>query len=78
MVLVASLDGGLVGFVAFSLPEGEREPLTVHYLYVLRPGRRRGIGRKLIETVRKYSGEAPIRTTHTTRYWERFCEGIGL
>jgi GNAT superfamily N-acetyltransferase len=77
LVMVADVAGGLAGFVAFSLPEGDRQVLTIHYLYVLRPGRRKGIGRRLYDAARKYGGEAPMRTTHTTRHWARFLEGIG-
>jgi GNAT superfamily N-acetyltransferase len=77
LVLVADIGGkGLGGFISFSLPDDDREWLTVHYLYVLRPGRRRGIGRRLFAAARKYGGEAPIRTTHTTRYWQRFLDGV--
>jgi GNAT superfamily N-acetyltransferase len=77
LVLVADVDGGLAGFIAFSLPDEDRQWLTVHYLYVLRAGRRKGIGRRLFEAARRYEGEAPIRTTHTTRSWQRFLEAMG-
>jgi GNAT superfamily N-acetyltransferase len=76
LVLVADINGGLAGFIAFSLPDEKRDVLTVHYVYVLRPGRKKGIGRRLYRAACKYGGEAPIRTTHTTRYWTRFVEGV--
>lgn len=76
LVVVAGIDRGLAGFAAFSLPDGDRQVLTIHYLYVLRPGRRRGIGRILFDAVRQYAADVPIRTTHTNNYWQRFFEAV--
>lgn len=75
-VLVAAYQGSLVGFVCFSLPTDKRPDLTIQYLYVLRSGRRKGIGRQLFDAARSYAPGAGLRTTHITNYWLKFLEGV--
>lgn len=76
LLIVADYGGDLAGFVSFSPPGDGRSDTTLHYLYVLNSGRRRGIGSRLYKAVRKHGGDAPIRTTHTTRLWSEFAMSI--
>lgn len=75
-VLVADVDGGLAGFIAFSVPVEGRKAVTIQYLYVLPEGRKCGIGRKLYQAARTYGGDAPVRRTHTTRHWAEFVAAM--
>lgn len=76
LLLVASLDDKLVGFIAFSCPVKKRPYLTVQYLYVLPAGRLRGIGTRLYRAARAYAPDTPVRTTHTTLAWLDFSRAL--
>ena len=76
-VLVATLAGHdePLGWVAVTMPDAQH-PLVVHYAFVLKLARGKGVGRELMRVAHLLADGRPARYSHMTSDGRRLIDGM--